>query len=88
MRQYESDSKAMSYSYCFGNSFTLNQVMISMCYFSKVNWLFLCSSEIFSNFRLSSIVSYKKTCSSKSFLNFRLSSARLLIKWLLIKENV
>ena len=34
------------------------------------------------------VVSYKKTCSSKGFLNFRLSSARLLLKWFLIKKRV
>ena len=33
------------------------------------------------------MVSYKRMSSSKSFLNFRLSSARLLIKWFLIKRT-
>ena len=35
-------------------SFTLNQVTISMCYLSKVPYLFPCGSQSFLNFRLSS----------------------------------
>ena len=51
MRQYELNSKALSYSHCFS---TLNQATISMRYFTKVHLLFPCSSKSFLSFRLSS----------------------------------
>ena len=46
MGQYKLNSKAMSYSHCFGTPLTLNKVAISMCFLSKVPSSFLVVLEV------------------------------------------